>query len=188
MKRVFTIPNLLSLLRICLIPFIVWMYFDASIPRHYLAAMLLVVLSGLTDVVDGFIARHFNMVSDVGKLLDPAADKLTQAAVVICLATAHRTIIPLVVLIVVKELLMLFGAIKMMRSTKITPYAKWWGKLSTLIVYALMVYVLISDIYPAIPEWSITLFAVIACVSMLFSLLSYYGMFRRTTHGEDPRK
>ena len=72
-KQILTIPNILSLLRLALIPFIVWSY---SI-KKFIASAILIVISGITDVVDGFIARKFNMVSDLGKALDPIADKLT---------------------------------------------------------------------------------------------------------------
>ena len=81
-KEIFTIPNLLSLFRLCLIPLIVYEYCSV---QNTTLAVLFIALSALTDVLDGKIARRFNMVSDVGKVLDPIADKLTQAALIICL-------------------------------------------------------------------------------------------------------
>ena len=78
--QIFTIPNLLSIIRLILIPIIVWLYCEK---QNYNAAVAVIVVSGATDITDGFIARHFNMVSDFGKILDPVADKLTQAAVII---------------------------------------------------------------------------------------------------------
>ena len=79
-EQLFTIPNLLSLVRLALIPLIVWLY---CVKHEYLWAVVVVVLSGVTDIVDGFIARKYHMVSDFGKILDPVADKLTQAALII---------------------------------------------------------------------------------------------------------
>ena len=77
-KQLFTIPNLLSLLRLCMIPLIIWLY---CTQKNYALTAVVLVLSGLTDMVDGYIARRFNMVTDLGKALDPVADKLTQASV-----------------------------------------------------------------------------------------------------------
>lgn len=95
--RVITIPNLLSLLRLCLIPVIVWLYL---VRGNQFAAGCLMVLSGLTDVMDGRIARRFHMVSDLGKALDPIADKATQAAVLICLiAKFPLMVLPLIFLL-----------------------------------------------------------------------------------------
>ena len=79
-----TVPNILSLFRIALIPVLVLTYLSCD--DIWLPASVL-VLSGLTDLLDGWIARHFNQISEIGKLLDPIADKLTQFTVVVCLAT-----------------------------------------------------------------------------------------------------
>ena len=82
-NKIFTLPNVLSFFRILLIPVIIWLYLvkDNSIWAGYV-----LILSGLTDVLDDFIARRFNVASDLGKVLDPVADKLTQAAMLICLS------------------------------------------------------------------------------------------------------
>lgn len=72
--QILTIPNLLSIVRLCLIPLIIWLY---CVKKDYTLAVIVILISGATDIVDGFIARHFNMVSDFGKILDPVADKLT---------------------------------------------------------------------------------------------------------------
>ena len=83
-NKILTVPNLLSLFRLLLIPVIVWLYW---FQKDYFPAGALLILSGLTDLADGYIARHFNAVSNVGKILDPIADKLTQAAMLFCLVT-----------------------------------------------------------------------------------------------------
>ena len=80
--QIFTIPNILSFFRIALIPIIVWLY----LTNHPVWALIVIILSGITDVIDGFIARKFNMITDFGKFVDPVADKLTQGIVMICLA------------------------------------------------------------------------------------------------------
>ena len=82
--RIFTIPNMLSFFRICLIPVIVWLYL---VKKNYTWTVCILILSGVTDMVDGFIARRFNMISNLGKVLDPIADKLTQTVMLVCLFT-----------------------------------------------------------------------------------------------------
>ena len=83
-NKILTIPNLLSLFRLILIPVIIWLYWFR---KDYFPAGVLLIISGLTDLADGYIARHFNAVSNIGKILDPIADKLTQAAMLFCLVT-----------------------------------------------------------------------------------------------------
>ena len=179
MKPVFTIPNILSMIRICLIPFIVWYYFDTTIEYNLLIVMGLVMVSGLTDVVDGFIARRFNMISEVGKILDPIADKLTQASVVFCLCTKHTVLIPLVIIIVIKELFMLIGTLVILNDVDAeTPYARWWGKLATVLLYAIMVLVIISDYFGGfIPDIVITFLSSVAIAFVFFAFLSYLNIF-----------
>ena len=102
-KDIFTIPNLLSLFRLLLIPVYITIYTNASgVSDYYLAAMILAV-SCLTDLIDGKIARRFNMISTVGKILDPLADKLTQFSLIVCLSTKHSVLWYLVALFIVKE-------------------------------------------------------------------------------------
>ena len=99
MNRIFTIPNLLSLIRILLIPVFVALFFHDEM----IGAALILILSGLTDTLDGYIARHFNMITNLGKVLDPIADKLTQAVVAFCLCVKMPAVIPLFVLLVLKD-------------------------------------------------------------------------------------
>ncbi len=87
--QVLTIPNLLSVIRLALIPLIVWLYIGK---QEYSAAVAVILISGATDIIDGFIARKFNMVSDLGKILDPVADKLTLATVILCLTVKYPRI------------------------------------------------------------------------------------------------
>lgn len=130
---IMTIPNLLSLFRLCLIPLIIWMY-DAKGNNH--DALLLLLLSGLTDVADGIIARRCGMVSDFGKVFDPIADKLTQLAMLFCLFRRFpRMLIPFVVLTVKEAVAAVLGLITV-KKTDSVPSAVWHGKLTTLFLYA----------------------------------------------------
>ena len=128
------IPNVLSVLRILLIlPFMALylMRYD-----HWAFGVLL--LSGATDILDGFIARKFNMITDCGKLLDPLSDKLTQVSVVVALTTRYRELVPLAILCLVKEVCQAIGGILLLRRRSRVWGSRWFGKLSTMMFYVCM--------------------------------------------------
>ena len=122
--QVLTIPNLLSVIRLALIPLIVWLYIGK---QEYSAAVAVILISGATDIIDGFIARKFNMVSDLGKILDPVADKLTQATVILCLTVKYRWMRGLIVLFVVKEIIMAVLGYMAIQKKDVVNSAKWYG-------------------------------------------------------------
>ncbi len=134
--RILTIPNLLSFFRIALIPIFIWSY---CVKRDNALTVIPLLLSGATDIIDGFIARTFHMVSDLGKVLDPIADKLTQAAMLVCLITRFPLMmIPLAVMIV-KELYMAISGYLIIRKTQVVPCADWHGKMATVLLYGMMI-------------------------------------------------
>ena len=176
MKKILNIPNILSIIRILLVPFIVWTYFSENIKYNAIISIGLVVFSGLTDVVDGFIARRFNMITNVGKILDPIADKLTQFTVAICISISHPIMWWIVCIIFGKEVLTLIGAIIFVNSVKTTPQAKWWGKLATVIIFITMISFMIFDEYLANAAWinDAQIVLVSICIaSLAFSFLNY---------------
>lgn len=144
-KKIITIPNMLSFFRLCLIPVIVWLY---CFQKNYLWTSLALVLSGITDVVDGMIARHFDMVSDFGKIFDPIADKLTQFATLLCLLSRfHHMLIP-AAFMVVKEIFAGVTGLLAIRKSGSVEGANWHGKATTVCLYAMM---LIHLIWHQIP-------------------------------------
>lgn len=147
-NQILTIPNLLSLIRLLLIPLIVWLYYTE---KNYYGAFFVVVLSGATDLVDGFIARRFNMTSDLGKILDPAADKLTQAALFVCLTTRFHFMWALFGIFAIKEIgMMIMGAIDLKKTESVNG-AKWYGKVNTAAIYGtMMLLMLLPDMDPII--------------------------------------
>ncbi len=168
-KKNITLPNLLSALRILMVPFLVAAYWHEQYP----ATAALLVASGLTDVLDGWIARRFHQISDLGKVLDPIADKLTQFTVSVCLAIRHPILIPVACIIFFKELFMLIGAVLFVRHGNATPYARWWGKLASVILYAAMLLFVGSDWIAGMPE-GVTLTALAVSVAcLMFSFLNY---------------
>jgi len=134
-KKIWTIPNILSMVRLALIPVIVWLYVSKE---NYVWAGSLLLLSGATDVVDGFIARKFNMISDLGKVLDPVADKLTQGAVLICLLGRFPLMALPLAMMVVKETFMSVTGLQVIRRTGKVISADWHGKVATLLLYGTM--------------------------------------------------
>jgi len=135
-KKIITVPNILSLFRICLIPLIMWFY---CVREDYLWTTLMLTLSGLTDVVDGIIARKCNMISDFGKAFDPIADKLTQMAMMLCLVTRYPLMaIPLVILVVKEVISGVLNLITIKRTGQVFG-ALWHGKLNTVLLYVMMV-------------------------------------------------
>lgn len=159
-----TIPNFLSYFRIILIPIFVWLYIGE---KNYNLAAVVIIVSGLSDVADGLIARHFNMISDLGKVLDPAADKLTQVAMFICLSSRYKTAIILVCVIVAKELTMLCFGMSVFKNAGTVNSAKWFGKVNTFVVVATS---FILVIFPMISD---DIACVLLAVSITVSVFSY---------------
>ncbi len=177
MQKVFNVPNILSMFRLALIPVFVVLYFNDSIKDHYWWAMATVILAGATDVVDGYIARRFNLITALGKILDPLADKLMQAAVLICLAITKPMVIPMMAIHLVKEITMLVGGAWFFRKQNKPYSSRWWGKLSTVIIVATLVLIIFSEV-SRVPQGIIIGGVVASIISMVFSFVSYvvYGL------------
>ena len=178
-KKWLTIPNLLSAFRILLVPaFIVsYLYMDSGESFAFWPVIILLV-SGITDLFDGMIARRFNQVSDLGKMLDPVADKLTQISVLVCLTIRFREMWALwllLILYVVKEFSIMVGGLVMLKGKRQeVPQAKWFGKLSTFEFYTAMLLLLA---FPQMPEWLISVFALLTAALAIFSLIMYVIAF-----------
>lgn len=169
-KEVFTIPNFLSIFRIMLIPVYVFIYLNASqICDYYLAGSILTV-SCLTDLIDGKIARQFHMVSTLGKILDPVADKLTQFALTLCLSTKYPVLRYVLVLFVIKEVFQATAGMIHLRNGSILPGALYAGKICTAILFlSLIILVLIPDLSNEI----VVYIAILDTIFLLFSFMSY---------------
>lgn len=134
-RKILTIPNLLSLLRLIMIPQLMWLYLQK---QDYVRTVILLALSGDTDVLDGIIARKFNMISDFGKAFDPVADKLTQMAMLYCVGTTFPEIRVLLILLVVKEVLSGIMSLISIKKTGQVQGAEWHGKIVTVLLYTLI--------------------------------------------------
>lgn len=175
-KEILTIPNLLSLFRLLLIPVYILLYLNAQEPVDYLLAGSVLALSCLTDAVDGKIARKFNMISNLGKLLDPVADKCTQFALTICLSARYPILLPVLGLFIVKELFQLIAVILNLRKGKALPGALFAGKICTTVLFVSLIFlVLFPDLDGRIVKGiSLINFGFLA-FSFLRYILAYYG-------------
>ena len=164
-KNIFTIPNILSMFRLLLLPVIVYIYI---IQKDYVLTGILLVVSVITDLLDGYIARRFNMMSDLGKILDPVADKATQAVVLLCLVTRFRWLVIPFICIVIKELFMTCIGMTVIKKTGEVHGALWHGKVATFMLdFMIIVHIIFYNI-------SYTLSIILTMISTLLILLSFY--------------
>lgn len=124
-----TIPNCISLFRIFLVPCFAWVFLTASLPEDFTLAAVLLVVSAVSDLLDGWIARRFHMTSKLGKILDPAADKLTLFGVFVCMWARYPGFWPLYSLFIAKELLMAAASVLILRRNHEIEASHWFGKL-----------------------------------------------------------
>ena len=163
-KEVFTIPNFLSLFRLLLIPVYVYLYLNAERTSQYVAAGLVLALSCLTDMVDGKIARKCHMISKVGMLLDPVADKATQTTLLICLSMKYPVLYPVLALIIAYL------------NGKMLPGALLIGKVCTTVLFVSLIALVL---FPEIPSQFVDLIAMVDAgflgVSFVCYICAYYG-------------
>lgn len=186
-KEILTIPNLLSLFRLLLIPVYVHLYRNAVSQWHYAAAAGIMALSCLTDLLDGKIARRFHMVTQVGKVLDPLADKFTQLALFLCLSSRYPLLEPVLMLFLVKEIFQLIAGLLHLRRGKILPGALMAGKICTTVLFiSLIALVLFPRLNASIVEGIITLDGAFLLFSFVCYVQAYYGKSKKIQDIEKP--
>lgn len=177
------VPNILTIVRFLLIPLILYFIFT----NQYVAAFIMLTVSGLTDVLDGIIARKFDCITNFGKLVDPLADKATQIAILVALT--FQGIIPLWMLVVVfvKEFAMIAGA-SFLYGKEIVVSSRWFGKLATVLFYVAIVCSLLISYWnnvlvghpeysaPMLPNFDIYIYY-LALATTVFSLVMYFKTF-----------
>ena len=169
------IPNILTIIRFILIPFI----FISVITKHYFIAIIIFTISAITDILDGYIARKFNYITDIGKLLDPLADKLTQISLLLALTMLN--ILPLWILIIVfvKECIIIISASFLYSKKDVVVYSKWYGKLATTLFYLAIVCSLIINQFNINLPFKVDLYLYyLALLATIFSLIMYGIKFK----------
>lgn len=164
------VPNILTIIRFLLIPIIVLFAFE----DNYIATIIVLTISGLTDVLDGYIARKYNFITNFGKLMDPLADKLTQIATLASLVI--NSIIPIWILLIVllKEFIMIVGA-SFLYGKDVVVYSRWYGKLATVLFYVAIVISLLFKQFEFSGIWENLDFGLycLALIATIFSLIMY---------------
>lgn len=162
----FNIPNQLTMLRIILLPFIAWLYINDNITL----AIVLLLISGISDIADGFIARKFNMTTSIGKILDPISDKLTQWIILACLTIRFRYLLVIFFLLFVKELFMGLTGLYVVRKTGIVYGSRWHGKATTVLIYST---IMLHFLFPDIPRTFALILMISSICMMILSLILY---------------
>ncbi len=173
-KKNINVPNTLTVLRILLI--IPLVYF--LLQQDFIKAGVIILLSALTDMLDGLIARKCHQVTALGKVLDPIADKLTLIAVVVCVNVLYPDMIPFIIVLFIKELLMLGGGAFLLKLKIRPPAAKWYGKLSTVVFYSSVTTLILLRAIWGYTNRTLTLVLLaVTTALMLFSLVMYTILF-----------
>lgn len=165
------VPNALSVLRMALIPVFMTLYLLGL--DEWAFGVLLV--SGLSDCVDGYLARRLNQITDCGKLLDPLSDKLTQVAVVVCLSVRYRELLPLTVLCFVKELCQGIGGVILLRKNTAVRGSMWFGKVSTVVFYVCMLCIVLW--HDEMAPWLLIGLVALAGLTTLLAFIGYFYLF-----------
>ena len=174
-KDLMTIPNAISFIRIILItPFVAFF-----LGGMYIPAAITVGLSGLSDCFDGLIARQLHQESEIGKILDPLADKLTLIAVGVCLIFIEPYVLPLMILMIVKDVLMLIGGSIIINKGVVPPKSLWYGKVSTILFYLSVVTIVTMAVLDYKNQTLTFILLGVTLVFMIYSLINYAVIFFR---------
>lgn len=171
MFKLKNVPNMLTIIRFVLIPFIVFF----AMKDDYVVAVIFLIISGITDILDGYIARKFNFITDFGKLMDPVADKATQVSTLGVLVL--QQIIPFWILcvVIIKEFIMIAGA-SFLYGKELVVSSRWWGKLSTVLFYVAIFSSLIIRYFNLQYSFDDYIYY-LAVLTTIFSLIMYFKSF-----------
>ena len=173
-KDVFTIPNMLSLFRLLLIPVYISIYLNAKTEWDYVLSAAILAVSCLTDLIDGQIARHFNQISNLGKLLDPIADKTTQLTLVICLSIRYPVLKIVLGLFLAKEFTQAGVAYFKFRQGKALPGALMAGKICTTVLFTGMILLVLL---PTLDMRIVQGIAILDSVCLVYAFIRYIFAF-----------
>ena len=169
------LPNILTIIRFIIVPFMAYFLIN----ENFTIAILLYVLASATDVLDGFIARKFNQITDLGKFLDPLADKLLQFSALVGLWIVNLIPLWIVIIFFIKEISMGLGAIKLLKK-HVTIQSKWFGKLSTIFFFLAIIASMLSSKITILANYIIPLF-ILALMSLLFAFIMYLSSYIQET-------
>ena len=175
-KEIFTIPNLLSLFRLVLLPVYARIYLTATENYQYLIAGSIMTISCITDMLDGKIARHFNQITNLGKILDPLADKITQFTLTLCLSLKYPVLHPVLALFIVKEAFQLVVGLIFLQKGRMLPGALMAGKVCTTILFVSPItLVLLPNLNPLAVDAIALVDGIFLIISFISYILAYFG-------------
>ncbi len=138
------IPNTLSFIRLLLVPVFAVVFFSDS-PNALLWAGIIFFVAGITDIADGYIARKYNQITKLGRIIDPLADKLMQITAFVCLTIAEIIPVWVILILVAKELILVGGGALVLKKVKDVPPSNKYGKAASLVFYFITIAVIVFD-------------------------------------------
>lgn len=182
------IPNLLSIIRLCLVPVFAWLFFF-DYPSNLWYSIFVFFVAGATDVIDGWLARRNNWISNLGKILDPLADKTMQCTALLCFYL--KSIIPIWLLLayVAKEFLILVGAIFVFRKKSVVVKSSFWGKFAVCVFYASIAMLAFLRSAPENVRdiWTVAISAAMLCFALV-ALVQYFREYIRSRQNHTPER
>ncbi|MED9903024.1 MAG: CDP-alcohol phosphatidyltransferase family protein [Lachnospiraceae bacterium] len=175
-REIFSIPNIMGYFRVVLIPVFCYLFFTAETDKDYLVAAGIVLVSTVTDFLDGLVARKCNMITELGKFIDPLADKLTHAALAVCLAYRYPLMLLIVGIMLIKEGFMAVMGIIKLKDGKKLDGAKWFGKICTATLFLVMCILLL---FPSMPIQIVNMLILFCAAVMVFTLIMYIPVFKK---------
>ncbi|BED92085.1 MAG: CDP-alcohol phosphatidyltransferase family protein [Candidatus Improbicoccus pseudotrichonymphae] len=184
-KYFFTTPNFLSILRIALIiPFAKFL-----LDENYLSAFWVFVFSSLTDFFDGLLARRCKKETDLGKILDPLADKLTIICTMICMSVKFSKTLPFMIIFIIKELIMIVACCWLIKNNLKSIKSKWYGKLATAFFYfSILIITILKALWDIENEFLISSLMIIVLILTLNALFRYFLVFIEYKNSADKQR
>ena len=173
-RDIFTIPNLLSIFRLLLIPVYITIYLSADEPLDYICAAGILTVSCLTDLIDGKIARRYNMITALGKVLDPLADKATQFSLFLCLTAKYKILRYVMALFAVKESFQLIAGSLRLRKKVMLKGALFSGKICTTVLFVSLI---LMVMLPGLSTRTVNIIALIDTIFLLVALSEYVAAY-----------
>lgn len=171
----FKLPNILCYIRIIMVPVFLYVYFTADKQSDYYMATCVVLASGITDFLDGQIARRCNMITDLGRIIDPVADKLMQLAMVVALTMKIKYMYILVIYLVLKEIITsVTGFIVIRKYARRLNGAKWYGKVCTALLYVVM---LVLVAFPRIDTSVQNILLIVCAAGLTLAFVMYMRLY-----------
>lgn len=171
-EDLFKVPNLLCYVRILFVPLFIYLFLSGY---HWQSA-LVVIAASITDVLDGYIARHFNLITDWGKFIDPVADKLMQFSMLVVTIFKVKWVLILVITFAIKEIVLLVVGLYIYHKDYNLNGANWAGKLCTVVLDTVM---LIFIAFPTPPEPLAISLVALVIVFMLISFVVYLTEYKK---------